>query len=430
MAIPTLTPTSSISAVRLPATGTHTDVTLANLPFGVYAIDGALFDANFVSGAVDQVAHTYRKLGGDVLDIELKEQNVYAAYEESVLEYSYIINTHQAKNILSNVLGGSTGSFDQFGELVSGTSLSSSLSGTNVALKYPKFKFGYAERVGEGTATAVGLGGSTTIYSASFNTTASRQDYDLQKIVSSSSDTDSDLEYYGKVGNKKILIKKVYYKTPHSMWRFYGYYGGLNTVGNLHQYGQFADDSNFELVPAWHNKMQAMGFEDNLWTRTSHFSYEVKNNNLRLFPEVTDTHPTKMWIEFTVQSDAWEEDSDRLAGTEGINNMNTLPFANIRFVHINAIGKQWIRRFALALTKEMLGQVRGKFSTIPIPGESVTLNAAELISQAKEEQSKLREELKITLDDMTYAKLAETEASIMDNSNKVQSTVPAGIFVG
>ena len=110
MAIPTLTPTSSISAVRLPATGTHTDVTLANLPFGVYAIDGALFDANFVSGAVDQVAHTYRKLGGDVLDIEIKEQNVYAAYEESVLEYSYIINTHQAKNILSNVLGGSTGS--------------------------------------------------------------------------------------------------------------------------------------------------------------------------------------------------------------------------------------------------------------------------------------------------------------------------------
>ena len=252
----------------------------------------------------------------------------------------------------------------------------------------------------------------------------------MQKIVSSSADTDSDLEYYGKVGNKKILIKKVYYKTPHSMWRFYGYYGGLNTVGNLHQYGQFADDSNFELVPAWHNKMQAMGFEDNLWTRTSHFSYEVKNNNLRLFPEVTDTHPTKMWIEFAVQSDAWEEDSDRLAGTEGINNMNTLPFANIRFVHINAIGKQWIRRFALALTKEMLGQVRGKFSTIPIPGESVTLNAAELISQAKEEQSKLREELKITLDDMTYAKLAETEASIMDNSNKVQSTVPAGIFVG
>jgi len=67
-----------------------------------------------------------------------------------------------------------------------------------------------------------------------------------------------------------------------------------------------------------------------------------------------------------------------------------MPFANIPFENINSIGKQWIRRFALAVTKEMLGQIRGKFATIPIPGDSVTLNASDLLSQAKEEQASRR----------------------------------------
>ena len=117
MAVPTLTPSSQTSSIALPATGTLSDVTSTNLPFGYYATDGALYDANFVSGAVEQVSYTYRKLGGDILDIELKTQNVYAAYEEAVLEYSYLVNTHQAKNVLDTVLGASTGTFDHQGQL-------------------------------------------------------------------------------------------------------------------------------------------------------------------------------------------------------------------------------------------------------------------------------------------------------------------------
>ena len=432
MATPILTPTQATSSIVLPATGTHRDVTAANLPFGIYATNGSLYEPTFVSGAVDQVAHTYRKLGGDILDIELKAQNVYAAYEESVLEYSYIVNTHQAKNVLPSLLGDSTGSFDQHGQLEAGSTLSSSLGRESVSLKYPKFKFSYANKVGSAVSTEAGLGGDISIYSASFGASASVQDYDLQKIIYSAS-VDSDntyYPYYNKVGKKEITIRRVYYKTPHAMWRFYGYYGGLNTVGNLHQYGQWSDDATFEIVPTWQNKLQAMGFEDNLYTRTSHYSYEIKNNRLRLFPNVTATHPLKMWVEFTVDEDAWDQEEDRRTGADGINNMNTLPFDNIRYNHINSIGKQWIRRFALSLTKEMLGQVRGKYTTIPIPGESVTLNASELLSQAKEEQEKLREELKTVLDELTYANLSATEAAIMDSTNKVQSNVPAGIFVG
>jgi len=98
----------------------------------------------------------------------------------------------------------------------------------------------------------------------------------------------------------------VFYKTPHAMWRFYGYYGGLNTVGNLSYYGQYADDSTFEVIPVWQNKAQAMAFEDAIWTRTSHFSYEIKNNQLRIFPNPTSVGPSKMWVEFSVKSSAWK----------------------------------------------------------------------------------------------------------------------------
>ena len=431
MAVPNLTPASQTSRVRLPSTGSVGDVTSTNLPFGIYATGGSLVDSNFLSGAADQVAYTYRKLGGDVLDIELKAQNVYAAYEEAVLEYSYIVNTHQSKNVLDSLLGRTTGSFDHEGQIISGEEL----SGSNISLRFPRFQFGYAQRVGGATSTEVGLGGQQAIYSASFNTTSSVQNYDLQAIISgSSADLDNtDIPYYNKVKDRRVTIRKVYYKTPHAMWRFYGYYGGLNTVGNLHQYGQFADDASFELVPAWQNKLQAMAFEDSIYTRISHFSYEVKDNMLRLYPTVTRSHPSKMWVEFTIDDDPWDTSSSQAGlrdATKGINNMNTLPFENIPFKNINAIGKQWIRRFALALTKEMLGQVRGKFSTIPIPGESVTLNHSDLLSQAKEEQDRLREELKTVFDEMVYSKLAETEAAVTEHVNKTNSTIPAGIFVG
>ena len=114
-----------------------------------------------------------------------------------------------------------------------------------------------------------------------------------------------------------------------------------------------------------------------------------------------------------------------------VNNMNTLPFENIPYENINSIGKQWIRRFCLALSKETLGQIRGKFGgVVPIPGESVTLNASDLLSQAKDEQNALRDELKAQLDEMTYPKLTEADKGMVDNSATILERVPLKIFVG
>jgi len=421
MAVPVLQPASTTNTNVLPVTGSTSSVA-ATLPFGIYS-----GSADFITGAAAQVAYTYKKLGGDVLDIELAPGNVYAAYEEAVLEYSYILNVHQSKNSLSSMLGHQTASFNSKGEITDGHDL----SGSNIELRYPRYDYGFGRRVTDRVSTETGMGGTQTIYSASILRVSDQQDYDLQNIISSSAATDATQLYYGLIGNSRIVLRKVFFKTPNAMWRFYGYYGGFSVVGNLRTYGQYADDSTFDIVPVWQNKLQSMAYEDALYTRVSHWSYEIKNNMLRLFPTPNSTSPTKFWVQFTIEENAWDESNSTVdTGVKGINNMNTLPFENIPYTSINAIGKQWIRRFALALTKEMLGQVRGKFATVPIPGESVTLNAADLLGQAKAEQDALREELKATLDELKYTTLAATDAEMSENLEKLMGDIPAGIWVG
>jgi hypothetical protein len=438
MAVPVLTPKQQTSAIILPPTGTFVNVT-ANLPIGVYANS-----VDFVSGAVDQVAYTYKMIGGDVLDIEVTEGQIYAAYEDAVLTYSYLVNLHQAKNSLGNMLGSPTGTFNSDGEIKSGSALFDLVSGSGpLNLAYPMYDITSITDIADAFSHQAGIGGKIDIYSASFEGADQQQDYDLQEIVNNlASDTSSSL--HGKItpGNR-ITVRKVYYKSARAMWRFYGYYGGLNAVGNLSTYGQYADDSTFEVIPAWHNKLQAMAYEDNIYTRISHYSYEIKNNKIRLYPmpDTTDIHT--YWFEFSVgagnganvgigslSGSSYTQISGKDPRISGVNNINTLPFSNIPFENINSIGKHWIRRYALAVAKGMLAEVRSKFQTIPIPGESVTLNGADLRAQSKEEKDALKEELLKILEDTDYTTLAEKRTAMSDNANKILSAVPNVIFVG
>ena len=415
MAFPSLTPSSSGSAITLPSTGTLGDVA-SSLAIGFYTGSAA-----FISGAVSQVAYTYKRLGGDVLDIELKATNVYNHYEEAVLEYSYIVNLHQARNALGSALGGPTGSFNSKGGIT---------DGTDVALKYPKLTFDYAFRASDKFSSEALVGGMETLYSASFDRVANQQDYDLQSIVSASS-VAGGVDFAGLVGNKRVKIRQVYYVTPRQMWRFYGYYGGLNVVGDFHNYGQYADDSTFNVIPAWQNKSQAIAYEDHLYTRTSHYSYEINNNKLRIYPEPDSVSPEKFWFRFTIEDNTAFSSGDYESGVDGVNNVNTLPFENIAFDKVNSMGQQWIRRFSLALSKETLGQIRGKFGgAVPIPGDTVTLNASDLLSQAAAEQTALREELNKQLDEMLYSKIAEVDKAMVDNTDSIVGKTPLKIFVG
>ena len=419
-----LSPRSQTSAIVLTSTGSVSDVA-SSLPIGTYASSSA-----FISGAAAQVSYVYKKLGGDVVDIELTTANVYAAYEEAVLEYSYIINMHQGKNVLSTVLGSVTGTFDHKGDLQSGP------SGSN--LKYPRFSLGYSQRVGDAAATAGGFGGNLPQYSASFKIVQDVQDYDLQSIIQSASETGKDqsgrtVPFTGLINNNKVRVTKVFYRSPRAMWRFYGYYGGVGVVGNYSTYGQFADDSTFEIIPTWQNKMQAIMYEDSIYTRTSHYSYELLDTKLRLYPTPSnygfDNLQDEIWVRFYVDLQPYATGSYN-AGIEGVNNISTIPFDNLPFSNINSMGQQWIRKYSLALCKEMLGQIRGKFTTMPIPGESVTLNHSELLSQAKEEQQQLKEKLTEMLKEIEYPELAKKDQELSDASSNLLKITPLGIYVG
>ena len=276
-----------------------------------------------------------------------------------------------------------------------------------------------------GLSEKAGVGGDNHFYTASMTVVANQQAYNLQEVISSSSDAAFSFDK-----NRKITIQRVWYKSPRVMWRFYGYYGGINAVGNLSTYGQYADDSTWQVVPVWQNKLQAMAYEDAMYTRISHYSFELRDNILKLFPTPSGVDMTKLWFEFTTNEDPIFDKPGMETGVKGINNMNTAPFANIPYNNINSIGKQWIRRFALSVCKEMLGITRSKFTTLPIPGAETTLNGPALITSAKEEQQALRDELKTVLDELTYAKLSEQQAGISETTETLLSKIPLAIYPG
>jgi hypothetical protein len=410
MAIPTFSPVSTTPTNILPRTGSVASVA-ATLPYGTYASS-----AEFLSGAAAAVTYVYYHLGGEGVDIELTEQTVYAAYEDAVNEWSYIANKHQAKNVLIQLLGTPTGSFSFTGQ-VSGSTINSQIS-----LLYPQFRPSLARRVGEGLAAEGGFGRDAKMYSASVTIEDGKQDYDIQAIISASS------AHSASVANKKVIIHRVYYKNLWSTWRFYGYYGGFNVVGNLSTYGQYADDTVFEVVPAWQNKLQAMAFEDSLYTRTSHYSYEIHNNKLRIYPVPATVSPWNLWVQFRIPTDGYDEDANGTSGINGVSSLSNAPFSNIPFETINAIGQHWIRRWTAATCAQILSLVRGKFTTMPIPGGDVVLNWDQLRSMASEEKDKLREELLADLDKLLYEEMQKRQSSLVEEAQKTMEGTPLLIY--
>ena len=281
-----LSPISSVNARVLPATGLPGDVS-ESLAYGIYTTDA------FFSGAADQVSYVHGKLGGNILDIELEVGNVYKAYEESCLEYSYLLNTHQAKNVLSDMLGGATGSFDQDGEMTAYRTDKT----IKPNLKFPRFTLAYSAHVAQSVGAQARMGGHERVYSASFDIETDVQDYDLQAVIFSASLSASS-EFTGAVGNNKVIIEKVYYKLPVYSWRFFGNQlgGSPSAPGRYTSYGQYGSDSVFEVTPVWQQELYASAYENALKVRASHFSYELRNNRLRLFPYLQLQQTLKVYI--------------------------------------------------------------------------------------------------------------------------------------
>jgi hypothetical protein len=402
-----ISPVSKNSSKRLPATGTYANV----LP--MLGNSAAYTSSLFISGAAAAVTIAYKVFGGNILDIELEEENIYQYYQQAILKYSAIINTHHAKNVLYELLGFSTSSFNNLGNIT---------AGSDVATKNPNFSIAYARRMQMAFGAEVGIGGNQNSYSASFNSIDGQQNYDLQSIIGNSS------EFSGIVNGKRILVKEVYFQTPLANWRFFGAWGGYGQIGGYGVFSGYSNASTFQVTPVWESKLQAMSFEDNLRTRTSNYSYEIINNHLRLYPIPNSLSPALYWIRFQVENDSWDDHSTG-STVDGINNMNTLPFGNLPLENINSMGHMWIREYFLALCAKYLGLIRGKVGPIPLAKGNVTLNSADLLSIGKEDLDKLEDKLVKILDDMARKELAERKRSEVEANMEIMANVPLAIWV-
>ena len=226
---------------------------------------------------------------------------------------------------------------------------------------------------------------------------------------------------------------RVFYEAPPAMLRYFDPYIGTG-VGTMNLMDTFGWDGyspagvDFLLMPINYDLQVIQTIEFNDMIRRANYSFEMHNNKLRLFP-IPDGSVSKLYFQYILNSER-SSASFVVGGSSTISQIYDVPYKNPDYDKINSVGRSWIFEYALALCKEMLGYIRGKYQVVPIPGDNVSLNASDLLSQAKEEQQALREELKKILEETTYDKLIETDKNMVDNQNAIVGNSPLGIFVG
>ena len=366
-------------------------------PFGFYD-----YDYQFQTDADKVADFCARRLGYPLVDVELQDTNFYTAFEEAVTTYGNEIYAFKVRQDFLSMEGASTG------------------SNLNNAVIQPNF--GAIVRMSAQYGEEAGVGGTVTWYTGSFDTVASQQDYDMNAWAQASASlTPGDT----------IEIKRVFYESPPAIVRYFDPYAGTGTgMMNLLDtfgWGNYSPAINFLLMPINYDlqKIQAIEFNDQI--RKSQYSFELVNNKLRVFPIPTVTGG-KYYFEYIKNS---ERNNPIMPGSQGlVSNVSNVPYTNPNYTQINSIGRQWIFEYTLSLAKEMLGYVRGKYGTIPIPGAEVTLNHADLITAATAEKNFLLEKLRGYLEETSREKLLERRSLEADYKQKELNMVPQPIFIG
>lgn len=366
-------------------------------PFGFYD-----YDYQFQTDADKVADFCARRLGYPLVDVELQESNFYTAFEEAVTTYGNELYAYKVRQDYLSMEGASTG------------------SSFNNGVIQPNFAG--IVRLSQQYGEEAGVGGTVTWYTGSFDTIANVQDYDLNAWAQASASL---------APGDSIEIKRVFYESPPAIVRYFDPYAGTGTgMMNLLDtfgWGNYSPAINFLLMPINYDlqKIQAIEFNDQI--RKSQYSFELVNNKLRVFPIPTVTGG-KYFFEYIKNS---ERNNPIVPGSQGqVSNVSNVPYNNPIYAQINSIGRQWIFEYTLSLAKEMLGYVRGKYTTIPIPGAEVTLNHSDLITAATAEKNLLLEKLRGYLDETSRDKLLERRALEADYKQKELNLVPQPIFIG
>ena len=367
-------------------------------PFGFFDTD-----ADFQTEADSIVTFVKRKLGDDILSVELTKKQIWSCLEESFLEYTRIINEADAKSQLNNHLGYPTGS--------------------NVQGLFPKQNLEYLLRMAEPYSMESGVGGSYNDVSGSIQLVENQQDYDIYEslvddagnlIVSSSANSPRN----------KMRIREVYHFDPQAAYRFFDTTSAVNYLNNEFSFESFTPETVFYVLPVFEDVLRAGQMDISNRVRKSNFSYRVVGSKIRIFPQPTgDMTNKKLWIRVAFNPDPYNPDvtDESIYGTS---NLSNIPFGLYEYKDINSMGRQWIRQYCLALCSELLGQVRSKFSSVPIPNADLQLNGSDLISQGREDQGRLRDQMVELLDSLTFSKLLEGQATDAENILRALKTMP------
>jgi hypothetical protein len=366
-------------------------------------------DPQFVRDCYSSAIWAARRLGYPVTDIELVDVDFYSAFEESVLEYSSIVNQWNIVNNLSNFIGNS----------VSSSFIDPNTGLTGVAVTGTPIP--YYVNLAESYGSEAGVGGRVDLKKGFVNVQANQQTYDLQEL-------------WGDVSESfnRIEIRKVFHEMTPAFARIYdpfsmtgmSYSNVLNELG----FGAYSPAVQFLMTPIFEDLLRGQAIEFNDLVRKSAYSFELMNNKIKIFPIPTTNF--KMYFDYVLKND--KDSSSVSTGTpyQNISDFSNIPYQNPIYTFINDTGKQWIRKYFLACCKETLGMIRQKYQTVPIPGGEVTLDGAELRSEARDEKTLLVENLNNMLEKSSKTNQSEAKATEADKLQDILKKIPMKIYVG
>jgi len=372
-----------------------------NTPFGFYDND-----YQFQLDADKVAKFCALRLGYPIENVELQDTNFYTAFEQAVTVYGNELFAYkQREDYLS--LEGSQNSYEK-----TTTDLSNTVVTPNL---------GPIIRLSEQYGTEAGVGGNVTYYSGSIILTSSVQDYDLDVWASSQGISGSDVE-----------IKKVFFEPNPASFEFYGGMGYTGTA--IAMFGESAGltaygGNQFLMMPLSFDLQAIQQLEMYRNVLFSNYTFQLINNKLRLFP-IPDSGEAggRVWFQYILKSERFEASLE--SGDNLITNVSQMPYRNVEYKALNSVGRSWIFEYTLALAKEMLGYVRGKYSQIPIPGAEVSLNQADLISAASAEKDALITRLREYFDGTSRQSLLERRNAESDARQNELDKVPMTIFIG
>tara|TARA_B100000963_G_scaffold185472_1_gene161228 strand:- start:1620 stop:2801 length:1182 start_codon:yes stop_codon:yes gene_type:complete len=379
----------------------------SSVPFGFYNSD-----TQFQTDAVKVAKFCAQRLGYPLVDIELQSGSFFTAFEEAVTTYGNELYAYKIRDNQLSLEGLTTG------------------SSLNQALITPSFE--PIVRLTEQYGEEAGSGGNVNYYTGSFALTSSQQDYSFQTFMTQSGYTGS--EYQNGIEVKRVFYQEPYPASARYLDPFNGFgFGGVLAAGIV-GIGGFGDGLGYLMAPLNYDMQVIQQIEMNQMIRLNNYSFEIKNDMLRIFPipnfgaTGTDNQNARIWFEYILRD-------ERIASSvqqtpDRVTNVSNAPYENPTYEFINSVGRQWIFEYTLALAKEMLGYVRGKYSSVPIPNADITLNQSDLIAAATSEKTALIERLRAYFDETSRMATLERRANEADSKMKELQQVPYTIYVG